>query len=101
MANTETPSIGAHNVKAALNISNFIVPNLNNIVKFEHPEGAKNRENKLFKLANTPVEGSLLVFSNGLLMEPEADYSLNGNQLTMSFAPIDEDDKIIVFYYFE
>jgi hypothetical protein len=50
-------------------------------VNGETPAGLINGLNATFTLANTPAAASLLLFRNGLLVQPGIDYTLNGSTI--------------------
>ncbi len=61
--------------------SNVVLPSF---VTAEIPGGTLDGSNGTFTLANTPSGTSLMLFRNGLLLQPGTDYSLSGS--TIQFA---------------
>jgi len=63
----------------------------------EKPSGNIDGSNITFVLLYTPIDGTERVFLNGLRLEKDEDYSLNGTTITMTYAP-SVGSKIIVDY---
>jgi hypothetical protein len=65
----------------------------------EVPSGTIDGDNKVFTLANTPVEGTEMVFLNGILLNAgtNEDYTIDGNTITLNFAP-ETGSKLLVTY---
>jgi len=65
----------------------------------ETPSGDINGTNTTFTLANTPVEGTVEVYLNGILQAPGSgkDYTISGNTITFTQAP-ETGDVILVSY---
>jgi hypothetical protein len=59
-------------------------------VSNEIPSGAIDSSNVTFTLAHTPIVGSVSLFRNGILQNPNAsvDYSITGATITMTTAPV-------------
>lgn len=55
----------------------------------EEPIGAKNNENKVFRLRHEPIRDSEMVFKDGMFMRKGADkdYLLNGKEIIFKEAP--------------
>lgn len=66
----------------------------------EAPAGAIDGINQDFTLANAPHAGTEEVFYNGQLLEPgvAADYTINGQVITLAFAPVGT-DRVRVSYF--
>jgi hypothetical protein len=60
----------------------------------EIPAGTLNGLNNTFTLVETPIEGSLKVYLNGLRLTLEQDYTLQGSTLTMIQTPFPNDSFI-------
>lgn len=54
----------------------------------ESPSGTQNGSNLAFTLGHSPTGSSLEVYLNGVLQVAGADYSLSGNTITFTYAPI-------------
>jgi len=68
-------------------------------VNGETPGGTVNGINATFTLANTPSGSSLLLFRNGLLVQPGTDYSLNGSTIQFVSASVPQTtDKLAASY---
>jgi hypothetical protein len=65
----------------------------------ETPTGTINGVNTSFTLAVAPVNSSLRLYLNGMLLEPGAgnDYTISSNTITMLFAPA-TGDKLRAYY---
>jgi len=63
----------------------------------ERPAGEVNGSNIIFVLLYTPIDGTERVYLNGLRLEKNEDYTLNGKTITLSYAP-SVGSKIIVDY---
>ena len=50
-------------------------------------------------LAHSPVEGTLLLFKNGLLLNPGVEYTITGGSVTLSGAAIAADDFVAYYHY--
>ncbi len=51
------------------------------------PSGSINGTNKVFTLSNTPVTGTVRLYLNGVLQEPNQDYNIAGKIITFIKAP--------------
>ena len=71
-----------------------------NYVVREVPIGDVDGQNTVFELQNEPVEGTVMVFVNGILMDEGEtnDYTISGRIITFTFAP-QTGDKIRVTYF--
>jgi hypothetical protein len=61
------------------------------LIEKEIPTGTINGTNKIFNLANTPIEGSVSVYLNGVLQEEggsRANYTINEGVITFIEAPL-------------
>jgi len=73
----------------------YVWQSLNNVtiegsaVINETPSGTLDGVNNTFTLANDPVDGSLMLFYNGVLQKPGAgnDYTISGNTITFTDPP--------------
>lgn len=72
---------------------------LSHIITRETPTGTQNGTNVTFSLAHTPLSGTESVFVNGLLQGYTDDYTISGNQITFTLAPL-SGDKIRVNYIY-
>jgi len=69
-------------------------------MSYETPSGSVNGSNTAFTLANTPAGSKVMLFLNGLFLEPGgADYSLSGTSITMATAPV-TGDVLRAFYFY-
>ena len=67
---------------------------------FEIPVGAVNGSNTVFTLASPPSPAaSLLLFRNGLRMEPGQDYSLSGSTITFFLGSLPQPGDLLVASY--
>lgn len=73
-----------------------------NLVVGETPTGDINGVNTTYTLANTPTASGVMLYLNGIYLQPGAgnDYTLAGNTITMLFAPATGDKLIAGFYYY-
>jgi hypothetical protein len=65
----------------------------------EHPSGTQDGVNVTFTLLNTPISGKINLFVNGLLQDVSDDYTISGNTITMSLAPISTDKLRASYIY--
>lgn len=65
----------------------------------ETPSGSIDGMNKTFTLAHIPIEGSEMVFLNGMLLNAgeTEDYTISGKTITLNFAP-ETGSKLLVTY---
>jgi hypothetical protein len=87
----------------ATNPATLLIPSssaLPNFVTSEVPAGTINGTNAAFTLANATPLG-VMVFRNGLLQSPLADYTISGNMITFSAVSIPQTkDTLQVSYHF-
>lgn len=72
---------------------------LRNYTANEVLAGAADGVNKIFTLAHTPLPGLQMIFVRGLLQNPNSDYTITGNKVTLS-APPPAGSKIVGTYPF-
>jgi hypothetical protein len=65
----------------------------------EIPQGSINSRNLVFTLEYTPVDNSEHVYLNGVLQEPNSDYTLNEKNIIFILPP-PTDSKITCTYYY-
>jgi hypothetical protein len=66
----------------------------------EVPAGSSNGLNTTFTLANTPSPAtSLLLYLNGLLMEPSVDYTISGSTITFQPASTPQSGDLLLASY--
>jgi len=67
----------------------------------EAPGGTVNGSNTSFTLANSPFSGNLMLFLNGVCLQPGAgnDYTLSGLTITMLTAPLTGDKLLATYQY--
>lgn len=66
--------------------------------KEELPTGLKNGVNKDFVLSETPIDGTLLIFLNGIEQTLE-QYTLTGKTISFVEAPYADDDLTVNYFY--
>jgi hypothetical protein len=86
---TLTGDIASITGAGAVTLASTVMKSGNYIVN-ELPTGTVNGTNPTFTLANTPIAGTQMVFSDGLYCTPGAgnDYTISGTTLTMLGASI-------------
>jgi hypothetical protein len=65
----------------------------------ETPQGNINNTNIVFTLEYAPVDNSEHVYLNGILQEPNLDYTLNEKNIIFNLSP-SQDSKIACTYYY-
>lgn len=76
--------------------SNVVLPSF---VTAEIPGGAVDGTNGIFTLANAPSGTSLMLFRNGLLLNPGADYSLSGSTIQFASPAVPQPQDALVAAY--
>lgn len=74
-----------------------------NISTRETPSGTINGSNTSFTLANTPVSGTEMVYTNGLLQQAGSgnDYTISGTGITFLTGAIPQSgDRVLVSYFY-
>jgi len=82
----------------AVTLASTVVKATNWVVN-EVPTGTVNGTNPTFTLANTPVTGKEMVFSDGMLCKPGAgnDYTISGATLTMLGTSIPSSNIVVTY----
>jgi len=57
-------------------------------VTMEVPTGSVDGTNNVFVLANEPISGTLALYVRGILQEPDIDYVITGQTVTMTLPPL-------------
>lgn len=65
----------------------------------EQPSGEKDEENTLFNTSKIPIASSFSLYLNGLCLTADEDFILNGDTITMSYAPFSDDDLLCCYTY--
>jgi len=65
------------------------------IIENEVPTGAVDDVNDEFVLANTPLDGSVKVYLNGLRLKVSTGYAISGVTITMTVAPTTGDILLV------
>lgn len=88
-----------NNNQSCMSIQDF-ANNHASLVKFDHLQAIGNWDTTEFKLSYTPEEDTVLIFKNGLLMEPgiNEDYIVEGDVVKMSIPKYDKEEKLYAFY---
>lgn len=63
----------------------------------EVPSGTKNGSNKTFTLLHAPSNVTLLYLNGQYLVSGGVDYSLSGNTITMTVAPLSTDTLVATY----
>lgn len=71
----------------------------------EEPTGIKDGKNKIFKLLHRPIDDSLQVFKDGMMMTEELDFKVDLNTKRIAFddSQIPEEKSVIrvMYKYYE
>ena len=67
--------------------------------KEEIPTGLINGTNRVFGLSETPIDGTLLIFLNGVEQFLTTQYSLSGTIITFVEAPVSGDELSVNYFY--
>lgn len=78
-------------------IGDSLVAYTNGTATKKIPSGVMNSSNKIFTLPSTPDSKQFQFFWNGLLQHELDDYTLVGNQITMTLAP-SSGDNLVAYY---
>lgn len=65
----------------------------------EVPSGTLNASNVTFSLTNTPISNTLHLYLDGILMKYAVDYTVVGNVITFTVAPVTGQTLVAYYYY--
>lgn len=72
-----------------------VVPKVVGFFDREVPTGAIDGKNNIFVLSNTPILYSEHIYLNGLLQEPDRDYTLSGNLIIFDHNSLPEEGDLL------
>lgn len=76
---------GSTGPRAVIDVSGYALTD--QWVTGEAPAGGIDGENAVFTLGGTPAAGTLNLFLDGVLQQPDSDYALSGRTITLAVPP--------------